>query len=84
MPGSRVGWSGCRCKFHSPGQVVIAGEKAAVERTIEIAKTKGMQKRSRSQSVCSVHTPLMAEGGGPVGPRIRWGVLGMTCTCPGE
>jgi len=28
--------------FNSPGQVVIAGEKAAVERAIELAKAKGM------------------------------------------
>ena len=30
--------------FNSPGQVVIAGEKAAVERAIELAKTQGCKK----------------------------------------
>lgn len=30
--------------FNSPGQVVIAGEKAAVERAIELAKSKGCKK----------------------------------------
>jgi [acyl-carrier-protein] S-malonyltransferase len=30
--------------FNSPGQIVIAGEKAAVERAIELAKEKGCRK----------------------------------------
>lgn len=45
--------------FNSPGQVVIAGEKAAVERTIEIAKTKGCKKAIPLPVSVPVHTPLM-------------------------
>lgn len=45
--------------FNSPGQVVIAGEKAAVERAIEIAKTKGCKKAVPLPVSVPVHTPLM-------------------------
>jgi [acyl-carrier-protein] S-malonyltransferase len=45
--------------FNSPGQVVIAGEKAAVERAIEIAKTRGCKKAIPLPVSVPVHTPLM-------------------------
>jgi [acyl-carrier-protein] S-malonyltransferase len=45
--------------FNSPGQVVIAGEKAAVERAIEIDKTKGCKKAILLPVSVPVHTPLM-------------------------
>ena len=45
--------------FNSPGQVVIAGEKAAVERAIEIAKAKGCKKAVSLPVSVPVHTPLM-------------------------
>ena len=47
--------------FNSPGQVVIAGEKAAVERAIEIAKTKGCKKAVPLPVSVPVHTPLMQK-----------------------
>ena len=47
--------------FNSPGQVVIAGEKAAVERAIEIAKTKGCKKVVPLPVSVPVHTPLMRK-----------------------
>jgi [acyl-carrier-protein] S-malonyltransferase len=47
--------------FNSPGQVVIAGEKAAVERAIEIAKTKGCRKAVPLPVSVPVHTPLMQK-----------------------
>ena len=47
--------------FNSPGQVVIAGEKAAVERAIEIAKTKGCKKAMALPVSVPVHTPLMQK-----------------------
>jgi len=47
--------------FYSPGQVVIAGEKAAVERAIEIAKTKGCKKAVPLPVSVPVHTPLMQK-----------------------
>lgn len=45
--------------FNSPGQVVIAGEKAAVEWAIEIAKSKGCKKAIPLPVSVPVHTPLM-------------------------
>ena len=45
--------------FNSPGQVVIAGEKAAVERAIELAKAKGCRKAIPLPVSVPVHTPLM-------------------------
>ena len=45
--------------FNSPGQVVIAGEKAAVERAIELAKGQGCKKAIPLPVSVPVHTPLM-------------------------
>ena len=47
--------------FNSPGQIVIAGEKAAVERAIELAKTKGCKKAIPLPVSVPVHTPLMQK-----------------------
>lgn len=47
--------------FNSPGQVVIAGEKAAVERAIELAKTRGCKKALPLPVSVPVHTPLMQK-----------------------
>ena len=47
--------------FNSPGQVVIAGEKAAVERAIEVAKSKGCKKAVLLPVSVPVHTPLMQK-----------------------
>jgi [acyl-carrier-protein] S-malonyltransferase len=44
--------------FNSPGQVVIAGTAAAVDRAMEIAKAKGAKTRKLPVSVPS-HSPLM-------------------------
>jgi len=45
--------------FNSPGQVVIAGEKAAVEKAIEAAKARGAKKAIPLPVSVPVHTPLM-------------------------
>ena len=47
--------------FNSPGQIVIAGEKAAVERAIELAKEKGCKKAIPLPVSVPVHTPLMQK-----------------------
>jgi len=47
--------------FNSPGQIVIAGEKAAVERAIELAKGKGCKKAIPLPVSVPVHTPLMQQ-----------------------
>lgn len=47
--------------FNSPGQVVIAGEKAAVERAIALAKEQGCKKAIQLPVSVPVHTPLMQQ-----------------------
>lgn len=47
--------------FNSPGQVVIAGAKAAVERAIELAKARGCKKAIPLPVSVPVHTPLMQK-----------------------
>jgi [acyl-carrier-protein] S-malonyltransferase len=47
--------------FNSPGQVVIAGEKAAMERAIELAKTQGCKKAIPLPVSVPDHTPLMQQ-----------------------
>ena len=47
--------------FNSPGQVVVAGEKAAVERAIELAKAEGCKKAIPLPVSVPVHTPLMQQ-----------------------
>ncbi|MBM4123947.1 MAG: ACP S-malonyltransferase [Nitrospira sp.] len=47
--------------FNCPGQIVIAGEKAAVERAIELAKAKGCRKAIPLPVSVPVHTPLMQK-----------------------
>jgi [acyl-carrier-protein] S-malonyltransferase len=47
--------------FNSPGQIVIAGEKAAVERAIELAKAKGCKRAIPLPVSVPVHTPLMQK-----------------------
>ncbi len=47
--------------FNSPGQVVIAGEKAAVERAIQLAKARGCKKAIPLPVSVPVHTPLMQK-----------------------
>lgn len=47
--------------FNSPGQVVIAGEKAAVERAMTVAKEQGCKKAILLPVSVPVHTPLMQQ-----------------------
>jgi [acyl-carrier-protein] S-malonyltransferase len=66
--------------FNSPGQVVIAGEKAAVERAIEIAKTKGCKKAVLLPVSVPVHTPLMQQAADRLAQdlaAVRWSDLQM-------
>ncbi len=66
--------------FNSPGQVVIAGEKAAVERAIEIAKTKGCKKAVLLPVSVPVHTPLMQNAADRLAQdlaAVRWSDLQM-------
>ncbi|TKB34912.1 MAG: ACP S-malonyltransferase [Nitrospira sp.] len=66
--------------FNSPGQVVIAGEKAAVERAIELAKAKGCKKAIPLPVSVPVHTPLMQTAADRLAEElaaIRWSDLKM-------
>lgn len=61
--------------FNSPGQVVIAGEKTAVERAIDLAKTKGCKKAVPLPVSVPVHTPLMQKAADRLAQdlaEIRW------------
>jgi [acyl-carrier-protein] S-malonyltransferase len=64
--------------FNSPGQVVIAGEKVAVERAIEIAKARGCKKAVPLPVSVPVHTPLMQKAADRLAvdlAAIRWSDL---------
>ncbi len=45
--------------LNSPGQTVIAGEKGAVERALELAKARGAKRVKALPVSVPVHTPLM-------------------------
>ena len=45
--------------FNSPGQVVISGESAALEKAVELAKAKGARRVVRLKVAGAFHTPLM-------------------------
>jgi [acyl-carrier-protein] S-malonyltransferase len=47
--------------FNCPGQVVIAGDKAAVERAIDAGKARGCRKAIPLPVSVPVHTPLMQK-----------------------
>lgn len=53
--------------FNSPGQIVIAGHATAVNRAIEIAKTRGFRKAMLLPVSAPFHSALMA----PAGERLR-------------
>jgi [acyl-carrier-protein] S-malonyltransferase len=66
--------------FNSPGQIVIAGEKAAVERAIELAKGKGCKKAIPLPVSVPVHTPLMQQAADRLAKDlagVRWSDLKM-------
>ncbi|HKJ73440.1 MAG TPA: ACP S-malonyltransferase [Alphaproteobacteria bacterium] len=45
---------------NAPGQVVVSGHKAAIERAVEIAKTKGARRAMMLSVSAPFHCPLMA------------------------
>jgi [acyl-carrier-protein] S-malonyltransferase len=56
--------------FNSPGQVVIAGDKAAVLRAIEIAKGKGAKRAIELPVSVPSHSSLMRSAGARLGERL--------------
>ena len=49
---------------NAPGQVVVSGAKAAVERAVEIAKKQGAKRAMMLQVSAPFHCPLMAPAAG--------------------
>ncbi|MGK7345530.1 MAG: ACP S-malonyltransferase [Candidatus Nitrospinota bacterium M3_3B_026] len=56
---AEAGGMAAPANFNSPEQTVIAGETAAVERAMEIAKEKGAKKAVRLQVSAPFHTSMM-------------------------
>jgi [acyl-carrier-protein] S-malonyltransferase len=56
--------------FNSPGQVVIAGEKAAVLRAIEAAKARGAKRAIELPVSVPSHSSLMKSAGTRLGERL--------------
>jgi len=56
--------------FNSPGQVVIAGEKAAVLRAIEAAKARGARRAIELPVSVPSHSTLMKSAGVKLGQRL--------------
>ena len=57
--------------FNAPGQVVIAGEKVAVERAIECAKAKGCRRAMLLPVSVPVHTVLMKPAADRLAPFVE-------------
>ena len=57
--------------FNAPGQVVIAGEKVAVERAIECAKAKGCRRAMPLPVSVPVHTALMKPAADRLAPFVE-------------
>jgi [acyl-carrier-protein] S-malonyltransferase len=56
--------------FNAPGQVVIAGEKAAVVRALDIAKAKGAKRAIELPVSVPSHSSLMKSAGARLGERL--------------
>ena len=57
--GENVGETVQPANFNSPGQIVIAGTAAAVDRAIEVAKSKGAKRAIKLPVSVPSHSPLM-------------------------
>jgi [acyl-carrier-protein] S-malonyltransferase len=57
--------------FNSPGQIVIAGAAAAVDRAIEVLKAKGAKRAIKLPVSVPSHTPLMKPAADRLAERLR-------------
>lgn len=64
--------------YNSPGQVVIAGHQAAVERAVELCKEAGAKRALPLPVSAPFHTSLMR----PAGDRLAEAMAGLTITPP--
>ncbi|MGD9843257.1 MAG: ACP S-malonyltransferase [Steroidobacteraceae bacterium] len=66
--------------FNSPGQVVIAGQKAAVERAIELLKAKGAKRALSLPVSVPSHTELMRPAAARLAERLQQIEIKLTTT----
>lgn len=64
--------------FNAPGQVVIAGDPAAIERAADIARDSGAKRVMPLEVSGAFHTPFMA----PAGERLAAALSGATFAAP--
>jgi [acyl-carrier-protein] S-malonyltransferase len=57
--------------FNSPGQIVIAGTAAAVDRAIEVAKSKGAKRAIKLPVSVPSHSPLMQPAAERLGEKLQ-------------
>jgi len=57
--------------FNSPGQIVIAGSAAAVDRAIEVAKSKGAKRAIKLPVSVPSHSPLMQPAAERLATRLQ-------------
>lgn len=69
--GENVGETVQPANFNSPGQIVIAGTAAAVDRAIEVAKTKGAKRAIKLPVSVPSHSPLMQPAAERLAERLR-------------
>ena len=64
------------CNYNCPGQLVIGGEKAAVDRAGELAKAAGARRLMPLRVSGPFHTPLMAPAGEALARRFETEAFG--------
>jgi [acyl-carrier-protein] S-malonyltransferase len=60
---------------NAPGQVVVSGERAAIEASAELAKTLGARKTIVLPVSVAAHSPLMAKAAAAMGEVVRSGAF---------
>lgn len=66
----------CICNYNCPGQLVIGGEKAAVQRAGELAKEAGARRLMPLRVSGPFHTPLMKPAADALHARFKTEVFG--------
>jgi [acyl-carrier-protein] S-malonyltransferase len=69
--GENVGETVQPANFNSPGQIVIAGTAAAVDRAIEVAKSKGAKRAIKLPVSVPSHSPLMQPAAERLAERLQ-------------
>ena len=67
--------------LNAPGQVVISGEVAAVERACELARAQGAKRAIRLEVSGAFHSPLMASAAAGLGEALERATL-REASCP--